>query len=137
MYRQFFACSFSCLLLSLLLVGCGPATRQSVKTVKVSGAVKLGGKPLSDAEVNFVGKDFAGVTKSDAQGNYSLDAQPGSNVVYFSKFDGAVDPTMSQGDSGQGGPKQLIPKKFASATESKLTHTVAEKDATGVDFDLK
>ncbi len=137
MYRQFLVCVFSCLLLSSLMVGCSPATRQAVKTVKVTGSVKLGGKPLSGAEVNFVGKDFAGIATSDAQGGYTLDAQPGVNTVYFSKFDGDVDPTMTQGDSGQGGPKQLIPKKFASAAESKLTHTVAETDATGVDFDLK
>ncbi len=138
MHRRTYLKVLPALAVSLLLLGCGPATRPEVKTVKVSGTVTLAGKPLGDADVNFIGKDFAGIGKTDASGNYSLDAQPGENVVFFSKFDAPVDPTMSQGDSGQAiGPKQLVPKKYASAAESKTKQTVAEQDATGVNFDLK
>ncbi len=128
-----------CMLSFILAVGCSPATRKQVKTVKVSGTVTLNGKPLADAEVNFSGKEFAGIAKTDASGNYTIDAQPGDNTIFFSKYDKPVDPTMSPGDAGgiSGGPKQLIPKKFASINESKLTHSVPDAGATGVNFDLK
>lgn len=125
-------------LLTLLVAGCSP-TRQEVKTVKVSGAVKLNGKPLPGAEVNFLGADYAGITQTDDSGNYTIDAQPGENTVSFKKFDGEVDPTMSVGDTNRpgGGPKQLVPKKYTAAETSDLKHTVPDSDATGVDFDLK
>ena len=138
MLRSFRCVVVAFALLALVIAGCGPATRQPVKTVKVSGTVTLAGKPLTEADVNFVGKDYAGITKTDASGNYTIDAQPGENAIFFSKFDAPVDPTMGPSDTGgQGGPKQLVPKKYASAVDSKLTQTVGEEDATGVNFDLK
>ncbi len=129
----------ACVALVFVCTGCGAPTRKQVKTVKVSGTVKLAGKPLADAEVNFLGKEYAGIGKTDASGNYTMDAQPGENQVFFSKFDKPVDPTMTAGDAGgqPGGAKQLVPKKYASAADSKLMQTVPDKDTTGVDFDLK
>lgn len=127
-------------LLVLGAAGCGPATRQEVPTVAVSGNVTLDGRPLSDAEINFVGAAYAGIAKTDSSGNYQLKAQPGENKIYFNKFEGAVDPTMLGGDTAAGlkaGPKQLIPKQYASAEASKTTFTVPDKDTTGADFQLK
>jgi hypothetical protein len=129
--------SMVCLVIGLITVGGCTPTRQPIKTVKVSGNAKLAGKPLADTEINFVGKDYAGISKTDASGNYTCDAQPGENIIFFAKYDPNYDPTMSVGDSGKGGPKNAIPPKYASAEVSKLTHTVPDDDVTGVDFDLK
>jgi hypothetical protein len=134
---RFVSSSASCWVAVLLIVGGCTPTRQPIKTVKVSGNVKMAGKPLSEVEVNFLGKDYAGISTTDAAGNYTCNAQPGENTIYFAKYAPDYDPTMSVGDSGQGGPKNAIPAKYGSAEASKLTHTVPDEDVTGVDFDLK
>ncbi|MCC6510171.1 MAG: hypothetical protein IT423_13780 [Pirellulaceae bacterium] len=124
-----------------LAIGCGGPTRKDPPTVKVAGTVTLGGKPLADADINFLGKEYAGIAKTDSSGKYELKAQPGENTIYFTKFEGSsVDPTMlGGGDSPSGAkaaPKQLIPKQYANE-KSTLKYTVPDKDATGADFDLK
>jgi len=138
-------------LLSPLLVGCGAS--EGPKTVKVSGTVTLDGKPLADADVNFVSKTHAGYGKTDKDGKFQLvsGAVVGENIVYFSKIDDPkfVDDPANGMDAGQlaaaaaasGGrantPKgQLVPAEFATA-ESKLKFMVPEGGSSSANFDLQ
>jgi hypothetical protein len=138
------------LTLALVLTGCGGS--EGPPTVKVSGVVTLDGKPLADADVNFVSKMHAGYGKTDKDGKFQLvsGAVVGENIVYFSKIDDPkfVDDPANGMDAGQlaaaaaatGGranaPKgQLVPPEFASA-DSKLKFMVPDGGTSSANFDL-
>ncbi len=129
-----------CFVMSLAS-GCGPAKRPTVKTAKISGTVKLKGQALAGATVNFLAADYAGVATTDAAGHYELDAQPGENTIYITKYEGVgpdFDETMTvESDMPGGGPKQLVPKEYSEASSSTLRFTVPDEGSEAADFDLK
>lgn len=110
-----------CLMGTLLLAGC---SEELVPLANVSGSVMLEDAPLADAEINFLGSNYAGITKTDAQGKFKLKAQVGNNVVYLSKYESDVDPTLTIGMEGKSAkflPKQLVPQKYTTdKSEIKL-----------------
>ena len=123
-----------------MVLGCGDGG-SSVKTVKVSGTITLDGAPLTSAEVNFLGEEYAGIATTDSNGHYELKAQPGENVVYVSKYEGMDDPSfdlteVGPSDTGGSGPKQLIPPRYSSDSESELKFTVPDKGSDSADFQL-
>lgn len=71
----------------LVALGCGGG--ESVKTVEVSGELKVAGTAMEGVDVFFLGKKHKGVGKTDAQGKFKLQAEPGENKVWFSKIEGA------------------------------------------------
>ena len=121
----------------LLLAGCGAG--DPVPTAYVEGIVLLDDAPLADAEVNFLGSGYAGIAKTDAQGAFKLKAQVGKNIVYFSKYEGEVDPTMIMGMEGKSAkflPKQLVPKKYTT-DKSEIKDDVPSGGQRGIEFRLK
>ncbi|MGE0759678.1 MAG: hypothetical protein AB7F89_03725 [Pirellulaceae bacterium] len=122
-------------------LGCGSG-RAKIPVVKVAGTVKMAGKPLDGAEINFMTEQYAGVAKTDASGHYELEAQAGSNKVYVIKFQGAgpeFDQTMvpSGADTpGAQGPKQIVPKQFSDPAGTTLEFNVPEGGTTEANFDL-
>ncbi|NLF70657.1 MAG: hypothetical protein GX575_16620 [Candidatus Anammoximicrobium sp.] len=131
------------LALVTLALGCGPGRRTTVPVVKVSGEVKLDGQTVSDAEVNFLGQEYAGVAKTGPDGRYELEAQAGENTIYIRKFEGVgpgFDATMmdrrSDAPGGAAGPKQLIPNKYSDPVASELRFTVPDGGSKEANFDL-
>jgi len=129
------------LMLVVLVAGCGPARRPTVKTAKVSGTIKMDGQPLADAQVNFLAAEYAGVANTDATGHYELEAQPGANKVYVVKYEGVgpnFDETMigSSDAPGASGPKQLVPKKYSEPASTELEFTVPDAGSTDANFEL-
>lgn len=125
--------SFVCLW--LLLTGC---SADSVPSAYVSGTVTLDDVPLAEAEINFLGANYAGITKTDANGDFRLKAQVGKNIVYMSKYAGEVDPTMTVGMEGKTAkylPKQLVPKKYTT-DKSEIKHEVPKGGQNGIVFRL-
>ncbi len=124
-----------CVVALSFLAGCSSDT---VPMADISGTVMLDDKPLADAEINFLGQQYAAITKTDAQGAFSLRAQVGKNVVYLSKYEGYVDPTMTVGMEGKSAkflPKQLVPKKYTT-DKSELKHDVPASGQSGLVFKL-
>lgn len=127
----------SCLLISLLLTGCGgsaaPTPPIPAELIPVSGNVTLDGKPLPDALVLFLPpastdpwREARGVT--DAQGHYEL--------IYYGEHKGTVpgehevritarDPADIE--------KQIVPETYN--TRSTLNKTVTPETTT-IDFAL-
>lgn len=125
------------LLLAITLTGC--RSGDPVPTAYVEGAVMLDDAPLANAEVNFLGSGYAGITKTDAQGAFKLKAQVGKNIVYFSKYESEVDPTLTVGMEGKSAkflPKQLVPKKYTT-DKSEIKDDVPRGGQRGVEFRLK
>lgn len=138
-----FICGLVLLTVVPLAVGCGGGRKATVEVVKVSGIVKLDGQPLPDAEVNFLGQQYAGVAKTGPEGRYELEAQAGENTVYIRKFEGAgpsFDATMmdtrSDSPGGPTGPKQVVPKKYSDPSASELRFTVPDNGSSEANFDL-
>lgn len=122
--------------LAMGATGCGDGSK--VRTVPVSGKLQLDGAPLADAEINFLGEKYAGYAKSNSDGTYALEAQPGENKVYIRKFPPNFDPTLAV-PSESGGtqiPGQLLPEKYSDPQKTELKFPVPENAATGADFAL-
>lgn len=158
--------TFTLSLLSLLAVlsaGCGQATDSNrPETFSVSGTVTQDGQPLEGATVSFHAADGSAgaVGITDASGNYTLTtfsagdgAVAGDHKVTITKTDRPVIEAKSDGsvaDTGDepeeqqgtqssergGGPKNLLPEKYASPDTSGLTATVAESGENKFDFQV-
>lgn len=115
-----------------MLVGCGPEGRE---TVPVSGTVTLDGTAVADAGVMFTGPEGGNpvATTTDASGNFSLDAVPGSNQVAVSKSK-TIGEAPAPSDDGTmpedtGAPPEvewIIPMKYANYRTSGLTVDVSK-----------
>jgi hypothetical protein len=119
------------------IAGCDSGS--AVKTVEVSGAVKMDSQPLAGAEVNFVAGQYAGIATTGADGQFKLNAQPGENKVYIQKYPEGYDPTMTTGSDTPGassGPKQLVPEKYSDPLKSELKFTVPDGGANNADFQI-
>jgi hypothetical protein len=128
--------------LVVVLVGCGGGPK--VKVVKVSGVVRLDDQPISGAEVNFLGPEFAGIATTGPDGRFELEAQTGENKIFLSKLEGGppgIDPrflaSSMEGSSGAGGPKQVFPAKYSDPSAGELRFTVPDQGASDANFDLK
>lgn len=163
-------CRIGCVVLTVLVLsfmtGCQGSSGHPA-TYKVSGSVKLNGKPVEGATVLFQimgGKDSA-VGSTDASGEYSLStftpndgAVAGQYSVAISKLstppvaskqlvqgqiqsgdlgDSYAAPSGKEGGSSDGTPKNLLPAKYANDQTSALRATVATSGTNRFDFDLK
>jgi hypothetical protein len=128
--------------LVLMVVGCGGGSK--VKVAKVSGVIRLDDQPISGAEVNFLGPEFAGIATTGPDGRYELEAQVGENKVYLSKLEGGppgIDrrflASSMEGSGGAGKIKQVFPTKYSDSSASELRFTVPESGSSDANFDLK
>ncbi len=146
----------------LLLAGCtGGDTGTNPKTYPVAGTVTMGGTPVAGATVSFQladgSRSAVGIT--DEGGKYKLTtfaaddgAVPGDYKVSVLKLEGGTVEAAASGQlasgeisesydpnvkSAGGGPKHLLPEKFANTATSGLTAKVAEGGENKFDFDLK
>jgi hypothetical protein len=98
----------------------------------VTGTVKLDGKPLADAAVQFDFTQFPrpAIGRTDAEGKFSLaylnraGAPIGSCKVNIRK----------QAPSGASGLKELVPEKYNS--KSQLLYEITKKGPNDFNFDL-
>lgn len=144
---------FVCCILVVILAGCGGDGREKPDTVNVSGTVYLDGKPLADADVNFMNEEmnFASYGKTNAEGKYTLaqGAVPGLNKITISKIEGEdleLDPEEGM-DAGQleamgatgkeMGPKQLVAEEYSDPEKSKLEFEVPADGTDSADFRLQ
>ena len=156
----------SCLLLlsvCLLTAGCGGSGEGSVPRTPVhpvAGKISVGGEPLADALVNFVGTSGqpTATGTTNAAGIYKLTtyetddgAAEGEYTVVVTKTSAgtaAVSKELEPGDPGYGEPapyvedqaevKYEVPEKYTRSKESPLKATVSAGAAAGAyDFDLQ
>lgn len=133
----------------LLLTGCGGGGL-NVPTGTVSGTVTMGGKPLTDATITFIGETngdtASGVLQSD--GTYSLKYGSGFGVPA-----GDYRVVVVAGAAASSGPtnpedlmktvkvpqvvKSPIPDKYRDPKTSALVAVVKEGTNPNIDFDLK
>jgi hypothetical protein len=153
--RRHLRCWMVCAIGIALLVGCpgsGPPT------ARVSGTVKVGGKPMEGAQVTFMapGAPRAGIGTTDAQGRYQLStfasndgAVLGTHTVTITvgvkgapamsadKPDAAYGAAMSKAASGAPMIGTEIPGKYANPATSGLTAVVTSGGKNEFDFDLQ
>ena len=125
--------------LTVSLSGCG---RSGPEVAKVSGTVKLDGKPLPEAFVFFRHADGGRISEAftDDSGKYTLNysseesgAMVGANTVRISTFIEAVKEDSGAIVKGTN-KKELVPAKYNK--QSELTAEVKSGNNT-LDFDLK
>lgn len=144
---------------TLAFTGCSGEGRAIPDTVPVSGTITLDGKPLADAEINFLPeshKDFASYGKTNAEGKYTLvqGAVPGKNKIVIKKMSAGnlqINPeegmdagqmeamasaAQAEGKTGPQVPKQLVPADYSDPTKSKLEFPVPEDGTDKADFKL-
>jgi len=151
-------------LLILVSAGCGGSSLGD--PVPVSGRVLFKGDPVVGAKVSFLntkeegGRSASGTT--DSSGSFSLTtfksgdgAIPGEYAITISKFEttggggpmDAADPDslgsdygamMSAAASGESAKlgKELLPEKYAKASESGLTRSIVRGDRNEFEFEL-
>lgn len=146
--------SIACLILMLLLVGCGETVDANrPKTVPVTGSVTYNGQPVDGATVTFMAGSSEGrgaVATTDASGKFLLTtfeagdgAIPGSYKVTVSKTAGGA-PAAGGGEimaPPVGGMpteevKDELPAKYKDASTSGLTADVKEGGTNDFPFPL-
>ncbi|QDT40584.1 hypothetical protein Pan241w_06410 [Gimesia alba] len=126
----FFVCIFS---------GCGGGA-ETVPSGTASGTVKLDGKPLSQARINFVSSTTGAGVYADLQsdGSYELpNAIPeGDYRVFFTSAGLGDAPPSESGNPEQKDALKDVPKKYQSEQSTDLQALIKEGENT-FDFDLK
>lgn len=142
----------------VLVCGCGSG-KKGPETVEVKGQIFMDGKPLANAKVHFLSKDFASFGETDSEGKYELvqGAVPGKNTVYISKIvggktlEGFSDDPADGLDSGQvdaitgadtadkakPAAGEQIPAKYSNPEKTELSYTVPEGGSESANFKLK
>ncbi|VTT96835.1 Uncharacterized protein OS=Blastopirellula marina DSM 3645 GN=DSM3645_20907 PE=4 SV=1 [Gemmataceae bacterium] len=126
--------AFVAAVLAALPVGCGNPTTGG-PSAEVTGSVTLDGKPLADAEVQFVPKGNAALglhtAKTDAAGRFRItrDApnnpvKPGTYAVLVSKVSGGNDPSKPGG--GMDAQKNEVPAAYQDRNRTPLTAEVRD-----------
>ena len=127
------------------LGGCGGGAT-GPGTVRATGVVTFGGKPVAGANVIFypataADPGLASQTVTDNEGRFTLSTHvgagkfrigiaPGQYAVAVTKLDtAAIASTLSP-------PKNLLPRKYASPTTSKLTADVSTERENNFEFQL-
>ena len=141
-------------LMTFGLVGCGTETT-APQTVIVSGKIFLDGKPLADADIKFIERDFTSTGRTNSEGYYELvmGAAPGDNKIVISKWKGGkyeINPEAGM-DEGQflamqdpamlgmtkkstEAPQQLIPPRFSDPLKTEILYQVPEGGTESADF---
>lgn len=128
-----------CALSVCILSGCG-GSAETVPSGTASGTVKLDGKPLSQARINFVSSTTGTGVYTDLQsdGSYELpNAIPeGDYRVFFTSAGLGDAPPSESGNPEQKDALKEIPKKYQSEQSTDLQALIKEGENT-FDFDLK
>ncbi len=115
------------------VAGCGGGGGPD--TADVSGTITLDGKPLAGADVHFIGENFAGYGKTNAEGKYELvqGALAGDNKVTISKIDesripgaGAVQFSDNPDDGMDAGQMEAMVDPAASAGGARRMNMTGE-----------
>ena len=131
-------------LAALLLVGCS-SSGKNAGTVPVTGKVTYNGQPVEGATVTFAGDAgmTPGAAMTMAEGAYSLNVKPGSYTVIVTKTDVplntqpmSMEEAAAQGAKPPEEPKELLPAKYRSATDSPLKFEVKPSGANTFDLTL-
>ena len=125
-----------CLLLVLLLAGCGKSS-----TSPVEGVVSLDGKPLAGASIQFVpqgtGRDATGETDQNGQfvmstfsprdgvmaGEYKVVISPPIGTADTAQY-GSSDDAMAAASKSKPAAKPAFPEKYTRADQTPLKQTV-------------
>jgi hypothetical protein len=119
-----------------VLTGCGGGS-DAPATVPVKGVVTYQGKPVAKLSVSFIPeKGLLATGTTDAEGRFVLMTQkPGDGAMVGSykvaiAFDsGEIPPMPGMEPPGYKPPESPIPAKYADASTSGLTQTVAKDPA--------
>jgi hypothetical protein len=128
---------------AICLTGCGGQPGSKLKLVKVTGTVKLDGKPLPQGTISFVGNDATAVNAAaelDASGRYSLSTQQKGDGVpagsYKVRIESWASPPKMVATGVEPG-KSAIPERYATIESSELTAKVEDNSkAQVIDFNL-
>jgi hypothetical protein len=133
-----------------LTAGCGSGDEASLQLVPVSGKVTLDGKPLADANLEFIplGETLGrgGVAKTDADGGYkaaTVTRDPGLPVgtyaVAVSKrvFGNGAPPPDAGSPAARDSFKETVPLAYSDRRLTPLKTTVAAGGASSNNLDLK
>ncbi|MBA4187725.1 MAG: hypothetical protein C0467_06870 [Planctomycetaceae bacterium] len=131
-------------LLAAFLAGCGSNSSTST-TAEVTGTVTLDGKPLENAEVQFVPKSDPAlglhVAKTDSSGRFKITqdsptnpVKPGTYAVLVSKVIGGNDP--SQPGGGMDAQKNEVPAVYQDRNKTPLSADVREGSNTLQPFQI-
>ncbi|MDR1480976.1 MAG: carboxypeptidase-like regulatory domain-containing protein [Planctomycetaceae bacterium] len=111
-------CSISVLVVLILILGCGNAA-----SGRVSGVVKLDGKPLPDAAINFypseTGTPAVGMT--DANGRFELAVSHSMKGVFAGKYKVTISTVRAEQEVYDAGNTKIIPA-VPEYVDEKLTN---------------
>lgn len=134
---RFMCRGVGCAVVVALLAGCGKAPPPPI--VPVEGVVRIGGKPLPNAQVRFVpqidhGSEYVAIGVTDKDGKFQLtcNGQPGAcaceNIVLVAEAD-IPDRLLSESAQGElkkykdGLANRPIPMKYSNLAETPLRVT--------------
>lgn len=125
----------------LAVIGCsGPSGPPLPKVVPVTGKVTLDGKPLANANLEFIptagGVEASG--KTNAEGVYELAIRANKGTPqgnYKVTIEKRVKPDGSELTEGGGVGEQVLPTKYWERATTELTATVPAEGGT-IDFPL-
>ncbi|QDU48315.1 carboxypeptidase-like regulatory domain-containing protein [Gimesia panareensis] len=128
-----------CLLLTALVTGCGAGVDEVPKGT-VKGTVKLDGKPLSGARVNFTSGTAGAGAYADLQqdGTYAIsDPIPAGDYKVYLSSPGLGDaPPDESGNQEMKDALKGVPEKYQSDQSTDLQTVIKEGENT-FDIDLK
>lgn len=136
-------CLFS--LAATFALGCSNKSDRDAGTVPVSGKVTYNGQPLEGATVTFISDTGStpGAAMSGPDGAYTLRVKPGSYTITVSKLSGMVDTremtmeeAMANANKPVEEPKETLPAKYQSLTESGLKFEVKQSGENKFDVSL-
>jgi len=140
---------FSCLLVLLLLIGCGRSGLPGL--VPAAGIVTFNDVPIEGATVSFAPKSGTADVRSasattDKNGkfvastlNYGDGMSPGEYLVFVTKTTGTGG-ALSSDDKSSGDDRQIInhlPSKYGSKGTSGLTVTIPAKGNKNIELKLE
>ena len=127
---RFTTCAASCVVLALVLVGCG----DSSEALSVSGKVMYGGEPLPNGAITFFpARGRPATAPISAEGDYAIALPPGEYVVVIN-VSADLPSGFKEGDPLPP-PKIVLPPQYTTRARSTLTATVTE-DQPRIDFEL-
>lgn len=146
--------SFFGSLIGCSLLGCGGSSADRPDTVPVSGIVRHNDQPVEGATVIFAptGHQYAAAGQTNAEGRFTLrtfepddGAVPGDFRVTVRKVEvtsqgGAIsDDAGGAADAGGPPPQEQwhLPGRYANASTSGLTASVAESEQEDFEFKLE